>query len=196
MFDNVVKDKFIKRDPETVHIINWANALTFLRIILTVPAVWLFIADRWMWGLIILALAVLTDWLDGFIARKCHTVSEFGKAFDPIADKILAVGMMILLVIKMDFPLWFLLTLFVRDFSISLVSLFIYRKHAVVGGSIISGKIFIFFLTVAGILWLLEFYLEVSAFAYEILIITYVMMIISWIHYLIQYVTILKSDKK
>lgn len=196
MFENKIKDKFVRRASDTKEIVNWANAATLLRIILTIPAVILFIRDQWMWGLIILAVAVLTDWLDGFLARKLNVVSEFGKAFDPFADKIMAVGMIILLIVKMDFPLWYFITLVVRDLSISLLSVQMYKKHKLVGGSNILGKLFICSLALSGILWLIEFYLQLSVYAYYVLIFSYLIMILSWIVYLIQYIRIIRSDKK
>lgn len=196
MFENKIKDKFVRRASDTKEIVNWANAVTLLRITLTIPAVILFVKDEWMWGLIILAIAVLTDWLDGFLARKLHVVSEFGKAFDPFADKIMAVGMIVLLIVKMDFPIWYFITLVVRDASISFLGFFMYKKHKLFGGSNIFGKSYICSLSIAGVLWLMEFYLQISLYAHYVLIFSYLLMILSWVVYLIQYIRIIRSDKK
>lgn len=72
--------------------INLANALTVARVVLIPPLMALMLAEPlWtMWPALILYSAIaITDWLDGYIARKLNQNSEFGRFLDPIADKIL-----------------------------------------------------------------------------------------------------------
>lgn len=72
------------------------NALTILRIVLTPVFLYLAItgqseANR-LWLFIIFAVCTVTDWLDGWIARKYNIISNFGKIWDPLADKFIVLS--------------------------------------------------------------------------------------------------------
>src|SRR6202451_410550 len=76
------------------------NALTIMRILLVPVFVVAFVtpgdAAR-MVAVLVFALAGISDWLDGFAARKLNAGSDFGRMLDPIADKVLvAVALMML----------------------------------------------------------------------------------------------------
>lgn len=64
------------------------NLMTFLRIILIVPFLTLFISGNYAASFVILAVSGITDFLDGFIARSFNQVSQLGKYLDPLADKL------------------------------------------------------------------------------------------------------------
>ncbi|MDJ1645625.1 CDP-diacylglycerol--glycerol-3-phosphate 3-phosphatidyltransferase [Mycoplasma sp. M5725] len=63
----------------------------------------------------IFILAMLTDFLDGYIARKYNAVSEFGKLWDPLADKIITNAALILLSTANIVPVWITVILILRD---------------------------------------------------------------------------------
>ncbi|MCI1721404.1 MAG: CDP-diacylglycerol--glycerol-3-phosphate 3-phosphatidyltransferase [Lachnospiraceae bacterium] len=82
---------------------NTPNKLTVMRMILVVPFVILMLAGRcegWTrWAaLAIFIAASLTDTLDGYLARKYHLITNFGKFMDPLADKLLVCAALICLV--------------------------------------------------------------------------------------------------
>ena len=98
------------------------NQLTVLRLFLTV----LFVAAResgMPWGAtvaaIAFALAVLSDYLDGVIARKLRCETDFGRLMDPLADKVLIAAALILLAWSHDIPAWAAVVLVSRDFLIT-----------------------------------------------------------------------------
>ena len=65
------------------------NVLSFFRLCLIPVIVWLYCVKKDpLWTTLALALSGLTDVVDGIIARQFHMVSDFGKAFDPVADKL------------------------------------------------------------------------------------------------------------
>ena len=80
-------------------IMTFANFISFSRIVLAFPLIYSFermrapdgsIVDYHYWlSLIILLVIVLSDFLDGFVARMADEITDFGKLIDPIADKIL-----------------------------------------------------------------------------------------------------------
>ncbi|MDC0005102.1 CDP-diacylglycerol--glycerol-3-phosphate 3-phosphatidyltransferase [Gammaproteobacteria bacterium] len=72
--------------------VTFINLLTFSRIILAaIIFLLLMSSDGYLLALILFYIAGLTDWLDGYLARKYNAVSELGEVLDPIADKILIV---------------------------------------------------------------------------------------------------------
>jgi CDP-diacylglycerol---glycerol-3-phosphate 3-phosphatidyltransferase len=72
--------------------ITFINLLTFTRIVLAaIIFLLLMSSDGYLLALILFYIAGLTDWLDGYLARKYNAVSQFGEILDPIADKILIV---------------------------------------------------------------------------------------------------------
>ncbi len=197
MFEKIIKDKSVTRNADTSTFFNAANIISLSRIVLTIPAVWLFAVDKWVWGLIILGVCVISDWVDGFVARKMHLVSDIGKFIDPLADKIVAVGIMVVMIIKMDFPLWFLIVLVARDLSIFILTNLLYKRYHTIGGANITGKLFIFVLTIAAVLWIFEHYMSVILYAEIVLYIALGLMLISWIIYLVQNMKMMnyKEDK-
>ncbi len=81
--------------------INIPNLLTLLRIVLIPVFILLFYLPN-AWGYLIttgiFVFACLTDWLDGYLARKLHQESRFGAFLDPVADKLIVVVALVLLV--------------------------------------------------------------------------------------------------
>ncbi|MEA2076569.1 MAG: CDP-alcohol phosphatidyltransferase family protein [Candidatus Marinimicrobia bacterium] len=195
MFEDKIKDKFVTRESDTTRYFTAANMISMARIVLTIPAIWLFATDRWVWGLIILGVCVISDWVDGFVARITHEVSDFGKFIDPLADKVVAAAMILLMIIRMDFPIWFLTLLIVRDTSIYIMKRILYKRQGIVTGANITGKLFISVLTIAGVLWLLEFYLSLNLYAIYVLYLATLLMFISWVIYGIQSAKMFKSRR-
>ncbi len=73
---------------------NLANLTTFLRVILIPPIVGLYVSSlpqAHLYAAAVFAVASLTDWLDGYLARKLNQTSELGAFLDPVADKLLIV---------------------------------------------------------------------------------------------------------
>ena len=93
---------FVSREQR--HVRAWQrrlpNALTILRILAVVPVLALFYVP-WKHGPVvcscIFAAASATDWVDGYLARRWKVVSPFGQFLDPVADKLLACGVLVLL---------------------------------------------------------------------------------------------------
>lgn len=92
------------------------------------------------WGIFILALAGVTDKLDGVFARKYNQVTEWGKILDPIADKI-GMGIVAIVLVRLGLiPLWFVIGLVGRDLLILAGGIYIKRSRGVVLQSNLLGK--------------------------------------------------------
>src|SRR3990172_6221748 len=109
-------------------ILNISNSLSFLRLFLAIPVCWLLLHDNNVWFLILGILALLTDFLDGYIARKRDEITEFGKIIDPVADKVIIGAVAVIMLIKGLIPLWFLLAILSRDVLILIGGLYLSKK--------------------------------------------------------------------
>ncbi|QGU07642.1 Putative CDP-diacylglycerol--glycerol-3-phosphate 3-phosphatidyl-transferase 2 [Corynebacterium occultum] len=120
---------------------NLPNVLTSLRIILIPLFVWLVLrADdqhlSWMWGAFALFVALMiTDKLDGDIARARGLVTDFGKIADPIADKALMTSALVCLNITGVLPWWVTVVIVIREFGITMWRMFQLRAGRVVPAS-------------------------------------------------------------
>lgn len=95
------------------------NALCILRTLLLAPVIWLLVHHDFRQTLWVFAAAAVTDGLDGFIAKRCGWTSELGKILDPLADKILLVGVFITLAAMGLVPLWLAVAAVGRDVVIT-----------------------------------------------------------------------------
>jgi len=97
----------------------WAtipNAITLLRFLLVIPICYYLIGDtRPVLTAVLLLAFGLSDWVDGFIARKFSLVSRLGILLDPIADRLGIVAIAVALVVGGFIPLWIGLVIFLTD---------------------------------------------------------------------------------
>lgn len=115
-------------------IITIPNILSFFRLCLIPLIAWQYVwEESYFNALYLLALSGVTDIVDGIIARKFHMVSDFGKAFDPIADKLTQIAMLFCLVTR--FPhMWLpLILLIVKEIFAGITGLMMVRKGIVIG---------------------------------------------------------------
>ena len=98
------------------------NQLTVLRIILTPVFLVFFLMDDPLFKQIslgIFIIAALTDWYDGWLARKFNYITNWGKFWDPLADKILTSTAFLGFVFLKILPLWMVAIILVRDILIT-----------------------------------------------------------------------------
>jgi CDP-diacylglycerol--glycerol-3-phosphate 3-phosphatidyltransferase len=98
------------------------NQLTILRIILTPFFLFFFLSPDPLFKQISLAIfivAALTDWYDGWLARKFNYITTWGKFWDPLADKILTSSAFLGFAILGVLELWMVIIILVRDFIVT-----------------------------------------------------------------------------
>ena len=103
---------------------NTPNKLTIARMII-VPFLVIFLLTGWggeanrYISLTLFVVASVTDWFDGYLARKNNLVTNFGKFMDPLADKLLVCSAMICMIDLKRLSAWFVIILIAREFIIS-----------------------------------------------------------------------------
>lgn len=118
------------------------NVLSFFRLCLIPIIVWLYISkEDYFWTLMVLLLSGLTDVVDGIIARKCNMISDFGKAFDPIADKLTQAAMLCCLVVRFNYMLIPLGMLVIKEGVTGITALISIKKTEQVEGAVWHGKL-------------------------------------------------------
>jgi CDP-diacylglycerol---glycerol-3-phosphate 3-phosphatidyltransferase len=103
------------------------NQLTILRIVLSPVFLYLFLSDIiWMKqvSIAVYIVAALSDWYDGWLARKFNYITSWGKFWDPLADKILTSAAFIGFAIVDLIPWWMVIIIVGRDVLITLLRVF------------------------------------------------------------------------
>jgi cardiolipin synthase len=103
-------------------VLNIPNLLSFLRIALVPVFLWLLLEELFLAAITVLAVAGLTDFLDGFLARKLNQTTKLGKMLDPVADRLYIFATLLALSATGYVPWWLAGLVILRDF-LMLVSL-------------------------------------------------------------------------
>ncbi|HSP60447.1 MAG TPA: CDP-diacylglycerol--glycerol-3-phosphate 3-phosphatidyltransferase [Ornithinimicrobium sp.] len=116
---------------------NVPNALTVLRIFMVPLFGWLLLAHggedtawRW-WATVVFVVAIATDWVDGFLARRDGLITDFGKLMDPIADKALTGTALVGLSLIGALPWWITVVILVREVGITLLRFVVIRRGVI-----------------------------------------------------------------
>lgn len=160
---------------------NIANKLTILRIILIPFFIICFYIETLnqelilfgltttyanILGLIIFSIAAITDWFDGYLARKLNLISDFGKFMDPLADKMLTTAAFLVFINQGLLSSWIVFIILTREFIVSGLRMSAAAKGVVIAAAA-SGK----FKTV------LQFILVIILLLHPVLTVTNVILI-------------------
>lgn len=166
----------IKQD----RIINVPNALTLVRILLLPVVVWRFVLGDTTGALIVYMTAMLTDALDGIIARKTNQITALGKLLDPIADKLSLVTLLGLFVSNGEIPLWVLAIILFKEVMM-VIGGGVALKHGIVVYALPIGKI----TTVTFVLSMLARFLSMPSLADILLWISVALSMVALVWYAI-----------
>jgi CDP-diacylglycerol--glycerol-3-phosphate 3-phosphatidyltransferase len=149
-----------ERARQRGRILTWGNGFSVLRVVL-LPAllyeISLPVEDTLIPLLVLAFLIGLTDFLDGFLARKLNQVSDWGKILDPLADKICTAGLMVALYFYRGMPLWLPVFLIVRDIAIVYGGTVMFRKRDLVMPSNQLGRITTGIVTLLAVVYMFGF---------------------------------------
>lgn len=109
---------------------------------------------------IIFIIGSITDYLDGYIARKDNIVTTFGKFADPLADKILVLATMMILLEMNKIPSWIPIIVITREFIVSGYRLLEVEK----GGKVVAASIWGKLKTVTQMIAIIAMFLDINSF--------------------------------
>lgn len=129
-------------EKSQVPVVNIANVLTVLRLLLVPVLIWLLldptVERRWI-AWLVFSVAALTDQLDGYLARSRGLITNFGKLADSIADKFLILSAMIMASLNDWLWWWVTIAFIVRELGITIMRMVVVKKKVMAAGR--GGKI-------------------------------------------------------
>ncbi|SDY67371.1 CDP-diacylglycerol-phosphatidylglycerol phosphatidyltransferase [Tessaracoccus flavus] len=106
---------------DTDAVLTVPNVLSFIRLLGIPVFCWLILAGHDVSAVVLLMVFGVTDWFDGFLARRLKQRSALGAKLDPVADRLYILAAVIVLVIRGIVPWWFLVILLARDVMLALL---------------------------------------------------------------------------
>ena len=179
---NEIKPERVKlTDPS--RILTMANMVSLIRALLAIPIIYTLRNPDWAtYTFILVVLGVLSDALDGYLARRAHEVTHFGKWLDPIADFVVIFSVASYLVLIDRFPLWFYWYFLFRYVSIAIPAIYLLNQSNFImhsnwygkwGAGISSLALILHVFPVKNVDWLPEVTLYAAA----------ILLAISWVIY-------------
>jgi len=184
---------------------NLPNRLTVLRIVMSVVFVLLLLIPSFLnnvLAFIVFTIACLTDFYDGYLARKYNLITDLGKILDPIADKILILSSFLIFVEKGIIPAWMVILILLRESVITAIRFYAAKKGKILAASkwgkqkTVSQMVSIFL--ILGVLiykeaclsiwksWSATLEFRTSIIIYIFMLITVVLTLLSGLFYLLQ----------
>lgn len=183
----------IAKRVDTEDILTVPNLLSVLRIAMIPVIIYLFARDEYWWAGAVLVLSGVTDVVDGWIARRYHVVSNFGKALDPIADKLTQIVVLLCLLPSRFW--WVVGILMSKEICIGVLSILTIHRTQKVYGAGWYGKlctVFIYLSMFTLILWRSppEWFVTLD------MIICAALILLAFLMYCIRYSRILKEARE
>lgn len=180
-FDHRMKSRFLSPP----------NLISIVRVV-TIPVIfWCLKRTFDHLALVILGLALLSDAMDGYLARRFRWQSDWGLILDPLADKLLVGSLAVFLVIFRDFPVWMAGLIICRDVAIIGVGVFLFfRPYRFVVPSNRTGKV----TTAITSLALLLYLVDIQPYGMWCVWLSAVSILGSGFHYTVNFIHLLKNQ--
>ena len=118
------------------------NLLSMVRLLLIPVILWLYIgAGNNILAIAVIILSGLTDVVDGYIARRFHMVSDFGKILDPVADKLTQGALILCLTVTHDWMKWLIVLFVLKECAMLIMGFLVIRKENSVNSAQWHGKL-------------------------------------------------------
>ena len=122
--------EFTSKENPQVSLFNIPNQVTAARFLLSIVVFVLIPLNHYLAALIIFSVAVMTDWVDGYWARRLGQITKLGRILDPLVDKIIICGTFIVLAIKPDsgIAVWVATVVLCREVLVTALRSFIEQR--------------------------------------------------------------------
>lgn len=175
-------------------IYTWSNLVSLTRVLVVIPIIYLHIHNDYQINSIISGLiiyGVISDYLDGLVARWRNEISELGKVLDPVADKVMAFFLFLYTVWLGWIPVWYFVVGVARDLIIMAGSAHIKKKRGKVAMSTMSGKVSV---NAMAVYWISVFFFPEMVRIHQFLLaVSVILMVVSFIEYKKRYYKIIKG---
>ena len=168
-----------------------SNAVSLLRAVLIIPAVWLIsLGPNYVWEAFgVVVVMIVSDWIDGWLARRWGEISQWGKILDPLADKVAVGAITIAMVVFKGLPVWLVVAVLMRDVVIFWGGMYLVKRHDVLLSSNFWGKVTT--LVLSGLL--LAYLWDADVFKPALIGLSVVFLVVSLISYGRQFFVVLKK---
>jgi cardiolipin synthase len=178
-------------DPE--RILTLANFISLIRALLAIPVIYyLQKPESSVILFTLIIIIIVSDALDGFIARRAHEVTHIGMWLDPLADSVVIVSVTFYLVLSGIFPMWFFVFFIIRYLTIALPGLYLINHTHFVNSANKPGKWATSVVAITLVLHIPQFP-AVEYLKSITLWLAFVLLIISWILYMKRFLVELKK---
>lgn len=166
-----------------------SNIITISRLVILPFIVYFLLTEQRVVAFLLMLISLLSDGLDGYLARRLNQESQLGKFLDPLCDKIFLAVVLITLLYIGAVPLWAVVVIVMRDFLILLGSFILLKRRAIVEVSNSFGKIAGFTFGVM----ILAFTIELKLLGMVFLYLSIAAMTFAFVTYAMNYLRIMKG---
>ena len=187
-----VRQKYESMHPD--RIVTISNVISILRAFMVLPILYFLQKGKGDVALIFILIAIISDVLDGWLARISNEITDIGKILDPVADKVVIFSVMLYLMFADRMPAYFFLLLAVRDLTIVLMGVYLLNNCKIAPYSNKLGKIAVTFTSATVLAFV---YSDIAHnWVLPIMWISIFFLLISWVQYCHFFVSEITRAKK
>ena len=171
---------------------NLPNILTILRLLL-VPVFCVLLINGDIYAAVaVYLIASVTDFFDGYLARKYKQITTFGKFMDPTADKLLQVAALVILTFQHAIPIYITAVILVKELLIAIGGILLYRRYKIYASADWYGKAATVLFYIAIVAVILKFPSEQIALI--MVIVAFALSLFAFAMYLVRYIRNVKAS--
>ncbi|MCF7885710.1 MAG: signal recognition particle-docking protein FtsY [Candidatus Marinimicrobia bacterium] len=190
---NVIKEKY--EEIPAYKVVTASNIISLIRALLAIPIIYFLNKDMGGIAFIFIVICAISDLLDGWLARISNQITALGKVIDPIADKIVMNSVLLFLVLAENGNLiYYFLLILIRDFSISMLGMYVINTRKVSIHANRLGKISIFITGFAILTFLYPTYVN-DSIRQILLYGSIISLALSWIKYIYDFTKIIAHSE-